>query len=100
MQSNSDAGAGFWLGLAILALVGWAFGWWGKSDEWTGYVYTTADMENFYKIGPFETFEDCQQSSISSLRGTGRAAVGTYECGLNCKIHTDMSIDICEETRD
>lgn len=100
MQASSGDGAGVWIGLAIIAVVGWALGWWGKHDQWTGYVYTTSSLQTHYKLGPFETFEACQESAISALRDSGRAAVGTYECGLNCKIDPGLNIEICEETRD
>lgn len=100
MQTNNDGGAGVWMGLAIVAFLGWALGWWGKDDQWTGYVYATSNLQTYYKLGPFETFDACQESSISALRGTGRAAVGTYECGSNCRRQSDMDLDICEVTRD
>lgn len=100
MQVDNGDGAGVWMGLGLIALLGWALGWWGKEDKWTAYVYATSELQTYYTLGPFETFEACQESAISALRGTGRANVGTYECGLNCRRESNMNIDICEETRD
>ena len=99
MQTNSDDGSGVFAGLLGLALLGWVLGWWGNKVEWTGYVYPNADLVKFYKIGPFKNFEDCQQSAIDSLRGTDRAAVGSYECGSDCKLNPDYGFDVCKETR-
>ncbi len=100
MQAGSANGAGIWVGLVIAALIGWALGWWGKKDQWTAYVYETSNLDAYYQLGPFETFEACQESAISALRGTGRAGVGTYECGLNCRRDPNIDLNICEETRD
>lgn len=99
MESNSDDGSGVWIALIALGLLGYALGWWGKKDVWTGYVYPGTDLDHFYKIGPFANFEDCQQSTINSLRGIGKADSGDYECGSNCKMNSDIGIDVCEETR-
>lgn len=86
--------ASFMLGCLCLAIAGC------KGEQWHAYVYYKGDVAgDFVKLGPFPTFEDCQQGAIDTLRAMNVADTGYYECGLNCSWNADFNLDVCKETR-
>jgi len=71
-------------------------------DEWNGFVYPDASNLTIHEeIGTFDTFENCRNASANRLAALGAESLGTFECGLNCRVDPDFGgMNICEETRD
>lgn len=70
------------------------------SADWKAWVYP--DKNNLavsQTIGPFQTFEACQQSAINATRLMPDPDSADYECGFKCEPHPTFSGNVCEETR-
>jgi len=70
------------------------------SADWRAWVYP--DRNNLavsQTIGPFQTFEACQQSAINATRLIPDPDNADYECGFKCEPHPTLGGNVCEETR-
>lgn len=84
------------LALALLLLAGCD----ARPKVWTGFVYPDrGSLSTFAEIGPFKTFEACQESAISTLRAFNAASDGDYECGYRCGANEAYGVKVCKETR-
>jgi len=70
-----------------------------SSDKWEAFIYpNSSDLTQFTSIGPFQTFEACQQSAINVLKAF-KPGDSDYECGKNCEISSQYGgMNVCEET--
>jgi hypothetical protein len=72
-----------------------------RSSYWTAFVYPNgADLNTHFEMNGFETFEQCQQGAINSIRGFGHGDRADYECGYKCEARASLGgISVCKETR-
>lgn len=69
-----------------------------ENQEWTSLIYPDKQNEKrSKKHGIFQTLEQCQKASKAELANLGLSNRGDYKCGLNCKYHEGMKIDVCEK---
>jgi hypothetical protein len=67
--------------------------------EWTAWVYPNGgNLLTSVALGPFLTFEDCQQSARNAIRMLPDPASADYECGFRCKPDGAFG-NVCDETR-
>ncbi len=69
-----------------------------SKQEWTSLIYP--DKENTKRSkenGVYKTLEECKKASLMELKRLNLENRGTYKCGLNCKYHEGMKLDICEK---
>mgnify|MGYP003667781788 CR=1 FL=1 len=72
---------------------------WPFEQEWTAYVYPTkTDMSIYTTHGPFDSLEQCVNSSQSIMFSLNKPDYASYECGLNCEFNKDYGLNVCEET--
>jgi hypothetical protein len=72
---------------------------WPFEQEWTAYVYPTkTDMSIYTNHGPFDSLEQCVNSSQSIIFSLNKPDYASYECGLNCEFNKDYGLNVCEET--
>ncbi len=67
-------------------------------EEWTALIFP--DKENTKrskKFAVYKTLEECREGSKNELSRLGLSDRGDYKCGLNCKYHEGMKLDICEK---
>lgn len=70
------------------------------SEEWKGWVYPNReDLTKSTEIGPFDTFEKCQQAAVDAVNALSDPKRADYECGLNCRFEANWKTNICKETR-
>lgn len=69
-----------------------------STQEWTSLIYPDKNnIKRSKKFGVFKTLEECQKESKNELTKLGLTNRGDYQCGLNCKFHDGMKVDICEK---
>lgn len=69
-----------------------------SKEEWTSLIYPDKNnTKRSKKHLLYTTLEECKQGSIKELEKLGLQESGDYQCGLNCKFHEGMKIDICEK---
>lgn len=85
----------------------------GQSEEWQGWVYPNRDnLDDPVRIGPFATFEACQQTAINVSRemyevesapasrdSDHQPITPDYECGFRCEAPDKSGMTVCKETR-
>lgn len=71
----------------------------GSSDEeWTSLIYPDKTNTKRSKThGKYQTLQQCKEASLLELKNLNLETRGTYQCGLNCKYHEGMKLDICEK---
>lgn len=68
-------------------------------DEWRGFVYpSAANLADHREIGVFKSLEACRTGARAYLAGINATEGGDYECGLNCREHASLRVQVCEET--
>lgn len=83
--------------LSIFVLSG-CFGVGNNEQEWTSLIYPDKNnTKRSKKFAIFKTLEECKKSSLEELKNLGLETRGDYQCGLNCKYHEGMKLDICEK---
>lgn len=84
--------------IAIVCLVGWlSFGWF-KPDTYTGYFYKNPDnMDIVNKQSGFNSLDACRGWVNNQIR-TDNDGYYDYECGKNCRITIESTVDRCETT--
>lgn len=56
-------------------------------EEWYGFVYPDRDdYENMEVVGIYDSFDECQNATLSRLTEVSPEANGDYQCGLNCSL--------------
>ncbi|XOB60929.1 hypothetical protein ACMC56_09960 [Campylobacterota bacterium DY0563] len=86
--------------ISILSIfvLGGCFGQSSSEQEWTSLIYPDKNnTKRSKKHGVFKTIEECRKSSLAELKNLNLETVGDYQCGLNCKFHEGMKVDICEK---
>ncbi len=85
--------------LIVLVLAAWKWGLLNKSDVWTGTIYPdAANLAASKTIGNFTGLAECRAAAVSALQAiSGAADRGDFECGLNCK--SESGVSVCKETR-
>ncbi|XPV69968.1 MAG: hypothetical protein ACNI25_05180 [Halarcobacter sp.] len=72
-----------------------------SKKEWSALIYPDKNnTKRSKKIGVYPKLEQCQEASKAELVKLGLETSGTYKCGLNCKYHEGMKVDICESLTD
>ncbi len=72
-----------------------------EKQEWSALIFPDKNnTKRSKKIGTYPTLEECQKASKDELTKLDLTSTGTYKCGLNCKYHEGMKIDICEKLAD
>lgn len=83
--------------LAIFVLAG-CFGEGSSKQEWTSLIYPDKNnTKRSKKYNVYKTLEECRKGSIEELNRLELSLTGDYQCGLNCKYHDGMKLDICEK---
>ena len=71
-------------------------------DRWHLSVYPTGDhLDTVRDMGEYASLEACRSAARQYLRDVGASAVGTYECGKNCRESGSVggiTLYICDET--
>ena len=71
---------------------------------WRGWVYPDRnDLSQSIPLGEFESLESCRASAVAVM---AKLPVGTeeeplepdYECGRDCRTHSEFAVNVCEET--
>ncbi len=84
-----------------------------KDEDWQGWVYPdSANLQQSIRVGPFATFEACQQTAINvgrliyahesdltALDPEREERTPDYECGYRCDAPNAYGSTVCEETR-
>ena len=84
-----------------------------REGKWQGWVYPdSANLAQSIQIGPFATFEACQQTAINvgrlisaqeselaSLDPEHEEQTPDYECGYRCDAPDSSGMTVCKETR-
>lgn len=70
-----------------------------KENKWTAFIYPDKEdmKKNIKSPVTFATLEECKQVSISEIKKQNLEGIATFKCGLNCKYHDGMKLEICEE---
>ena len=45
----------------------------------------------------FPTLEECKKTSIFEIQKQNLENISTFKCGLNCKYHYGMKMEICQK---
>lgn len=68
-----------------------------SKEEWTSLIYPDKNNSKRSKTnGKYQTLQECKEASLIELKNLNLESRGTYQCGLNCKYHEGMKLDICE----
>mgnify|MGYP005857644175 CR=1 FL=1 len=70
-----------------------------KENKWTAFIYPDKEdmKKNIKSPVTFATLEECKQVYISEIKKQNLEGIATFKCGLNCKYHDGMKLEICEE---
>jgi hypothetical protein len=82
------------LGVALFSLTNC------DQHPWQAWVYPDAGNERFSNsLAGFETFEQCQEAAIATLRSFREPDRGSYICGRSCRWDPDLRTNRCKELR-
>ncbi len=71
-----------------------------SKQEWTSLIYPDKqNTKRSKKNGIYKTLEECKKASLIEIKRLGLEDRATYKCGLNCKYHEGMKLDICEKLK-
>ena len=70
-----------------------------KDERWTAFIYPDKNnnKKNIKSPMTFPSIEECKKSSILEIKKQNLENIAMFKCGLNCKYHDGMKIEICEE---
>ena len=70
-----------------------------RETKWTSFIYPEKnDTKKFVKSPmTFASLEECKKVSILEIKNQNLEGLASFKCGLNCKYHDGMKMEICEE---
>jgi hypothetical protein len=84
------------LGCVLLAGCDWL----GGGGKWDGWVYPDeSNLDHSISLNGFDTFEECQEAAISTMRALDDPGSAAYECGRDCRWNSQIETNVCKETR-
>lgn len=70
-----------------------------KEEEWTAFIYPDKNNTKRSLKSPitFKSLKKCEEISKKQLKNQKLESFAILKCGLNCKFHKGMKIEICEK---
>lgn len=70
-----------------------------KEEKWTAFIYPDKEntKKNIKSPMTFATLQECKEVSILEIKKQNLEDIATFKCGLNCKYHDGMKLEICEK---
>lgn len=70
-----------------------------EEDKWASFIYPDKEntKRNLKSPMSFPSLQECKDQSIQQLEKMKLSEIGTFKCGLNCKFHDGMKLEICEK---
>ncbi|MFY9089066.1 hypothetical protein [Arcobacter aquimarinus] len=70
-----------------------------KEEKWTAFIYPNKEdtKKNVKSPMTFATLQECKEVSILEIKKQNLEDIATFKCGLNCKYHDGMKLEICEK---
>ncbi|MEZ4693066.1 MAG: hypothetical protein R2837_03485 [Aliarcobacter sp.] len=70
-----------------------------KEEKWTAFIYPNKEdtKKNIKSPMTFATLQECKEVSILEIKKQNLEDIATFKCGLNCKYHDGMKLEICEK---
>uniref|UniRef100_UPI004047DF03 hypothetical protein n=1 Tax=Aliarcobacter sp. TaxID=2321116 RepID=UPI004047DF03 len=83
---------------SIGLLLGGCFGG-EKETKWTAFIYPDKEDTKKSVKSPmtFDSLEECKKVSLLEIKNQGLENKAIFKCGLNCKYHEGMKMEICEK---
>lgn len=86
------------LGVCLVLILSGCFGG-EKVKKWTAFIHPDKNdiKKNIKSPISFETLEECKKVSILEIKNQNLEDTAFFKCGLNCKYHQGMKLEICEQ---
>lgn len=70
-----------------------------EQEKWTAFIYPNKNdtSKNIKSPMTFPTLEECKKTSIFEIKKQNLENISTFKCGLNCKYHYGMKMEICQK---
>lgn len=70
-----------------------------KEEKWTSFIYPDKENTKRSLKSPvtFNTLQECKDETIKQMTSQNLMEVGIFKCGLNCKFHEGMKVEVCEK---
>lgn len=68
-------------------------------EKWTAFIYPDKNdtKKNIKSPMTFPTLEECKKASVLEIKKQNLEDIAMFKCGLNCKYHDGMKMEICQE---
>jgi hypothetical protein len=69
-----------------------------KVEKWTAFIHPDKNdiKKNIKSPITFSTLEECKKISTLEIKNQNLENIAFFKCGLNCKYHEGMKLEICE----
>lgn len=70
-----------------------------KDEKWTAFIYPNKNdaKKNIKSPMTFTSLEECKKISLLEIKNQNLEDIAFFKCGLNCKYHEGMKLEICEK---